>query len=71
VVALCALIEPFYPKLGNGRPPVGVERMLHIRYRAERRLGMAFHTGVGGTGAAVILGMVGRVARVAISSGTG
>jgi len=25
---LCALIEPFYPKPGNGRPPVGVERML-------------------------------------------
>ena len=24
--ALCALIEPFYPKPGNGRPPVGVER---------------------------------------------
>src|SRR5215472_7380612 len=28
--ALCALIEPFYPKPGNGRPPVGVERMLRI-----------------------------------------
>jgi len=27
---LCALIEPFYPKAGNGRPPVGVERMLRI-----------------------------------------
>jgi IS5 family transposase len=27
---LCALIEPFYPKPGNGRPPVGVERMLRI-----------------------------------------
>src|SRR5438477_397872 len=26
--ALCALIEPFYPKPGNARPPVGVERML-------------------------------------------
>jgi transposase, IS5 family len=25
---LCALIEPYYPKTGNGRPPVGVERML-------------------------------------------
>ena len=25
--ALCALIEPFDPKPGNGRPPVGVERM--------------------------------------------
>ena len=25
---LCALIEPHYPKVGNGRPPIGVERML-------------------------------------------
>ena len=30
--ALCALIEPFYPKPGNGRPPVGVDRMLHIYF---------------------------------------
>ncbi|HEU0189231.1 MAG TPA: IS5/IS1182 family transposase, partial [Gallionella sp.] len=22
--ALCALIEPVYPKAGNGRPPVGL-----------------------------------------------
>src|ERR1017187_5020739 len=29
---LCALIEPFYPKAGNGRPPVGVERMLRIYF---------------------------------------
>src|SRR5438105_7542028 len=28
--ALCALIEPFYPKPGNGRPPVGVERAAHL-----------------------------------------
>ena len=27
---LCALIEPVYPKPGNGRPPVGVDRMLRI-----------------------------------------
>jgi IS5 family transposase len=27
---LCALIEPVYPKSGNGRPPVGLERMLRI-----------------------------------------
>jgi IS5 family transposase len=27
---LCGLIEPHYPKAGNGRPPVGVERMLRI-----------------------------------------
>ena len=24
---LCALIEPVYPKPGNGRPPVGLARM--------------------------------------------
>ena len=29
---LCALIEPCYPKAGNGRPPVGVERMLRIYF---------------------------------------
>ena len=29
---LCALIEPFYPKPGNGRPPVGLERMLRIYF---------------------------------------
>jgi transposase, IS5 family len=29
---LCALVEPFYPKAGNGRPPVGVERMLRIHF---------------------------------------
>jgi IS5 family transposase len=29
---LCALIEPFYPKPGNGRPPVGVERRLRIYF---------------------------------------
>jgi transposase, IS5 family len=27
---LCAPIEPHYPKAGNGRPLVGVERMLWI-----------------------------------------
>jgi len=26
----CALISPFYPKAGNGRPPIGLERMLRI-----------------------------------------
>src|SRR6516225_2750434 len=30
--ALCALIEPFYPKPGNGRPPIGVERMLRLYF---------------------------------------
>lgn len=29
---LCALIEPFYPKAGNGRPPIGLERMLRIYF---------------------------------------
>jgi len=29
---LCDLIEPFYPKAGNGRPPVGLERMLRIYF---------------------------------------
>jgi transposase, IS5 family len=29
---LCALIEPYYPTAGNGRPPVGVERMLRIYF---------------------------------------
>ena len=26
----CALIEPHYPRAGNGRPPVGIERMLRM-----------------------------------------
>ena len=26
----CVLIEPHYPKVGNGRPPVGLERMLRM-----------------------------------------
>ncbi len=30
--ALCALIEPYYPQPGNGRPPVGVERMLRLYF---------------------------------------
>jgi transposase, IS5 family len=29
---LVALIEPHYPKAGNGRPPVGIERMLRIYF---------------------------------------
>jgi transposase, IS5 family len=29
---LCARIEPVYPKAGNGRPPVGVERMLRMYF---------------------------------------
>jgi hypothetical protein len=30
--ALCQLVELVYPKPGNGRPPVGVERMLRIYF---------------------------------------
>ncbi len=29
---LCALIQPYYPKAGSGRPAVGVERMLRIYF---------------------------------------
>src|SRR5580704_649144 len=29
---LGSLMEPHYPKPGNGRPPVGVERMLRIYF---------------------------------------
>lgn len=29
---LCALVEPHYPKAGNGRRPVGLERMLRIHF---------------------------------------
>jgi len=28
--AFCAVIEPHYPKAGNGRPPIGLERMLRM-----------------------------------------
>jgi len=28
----CALLEPFYPKEGKGRPPIGLERMLRIHF---------------------------------------
>ena len=27
---LCAIIAPYYPKAGNGRPPIGLERMLRL-----------------------------------------
>jgi transposase, IS5 family len=29
---LCAVIEPHYPKAGNGRPPVGLARMLRMYF---------------------------------------
>jgi IS5 family transposase len=30
--SLCAVIEPHYPKAGNGRPPIGLQRMLRIHF---------------------------------------
>ena len=30
--ALCEVIDPHYPKAGNGRPPIGLERMLRIHF---------------------------------------
>lgn len=32
---LCAVIEPFYPKAGNGRPPIGLERILRMYFIAN------------------------------------
>lgn len=29
---LCSVIEPHNPKVGNGRPPVGLERMLRMYF---------------------------------------
>src|SRR5246500_4925746 len=37
--ALGGLTQPFYPKPGNGRPPVGVERMLRIYFLQQWGLG--------------------------------
>ena len=30
--SLCAVIEPHCPKAGNGRPPIGLQRMLRIHF---------------------------------------
>ena len=30
--ALCGVIEPHYRKAGNGRPPIGLERMLRMYF---------------------------------------
>ena len=30
--ALCSVIEPHYRKAGNGRPPIGLERMLRMYF---------------------------------------
>jgi IS5 family transposase len=37
---LCEVIEPHYPKTGNGRPPVGLERMLR-RYLVQHWFNLA------------------------------
>src|SRR5512133_4314471 len=29
---LCAVVEPFYPRAVNGRPPIGLERMLRLHF---------------------------------------
>ena len=29
---LCAVVELFYPRAGNGRPPIGLERMLRLHF---------------------------------------
>ncbi len=29
---LCVVVEPYYPKRGNGRPPIAIERMLRIHF---------------------------------------
>ncbi len=29
---LCAVIEPHYPKAGNGRPPIGLGRMMRMYF---------------------------------------
>jgi len=31
----CSVIEPYYPKAGNGRPPIGLERMLRMYFIAN------------------------------------
>ena len=31
----CKVIEPFYPKAGNGRPPVGLERIMRMYFIAN------------------------------------
>jgi len=30
--ALCSVIQPHYPRVGNGRPPIGLERMLRMYF---------------------------------------
>jgi IS5 family transposase len=33
--SLCAVVEPVYPKPGNGRPPIALERMLRMYFLAH------------------------------------
>jgi len=33
--ALCAVVEPVYPKAGKGRPPIGLERMVRMYFLAH------------------------------------
>jgi IS5 family transposase len=33
--ALCSVVDPFYPKVGNGRPPIALERMLRMYFLAH------------------------------------
>jgi hypothetical protein len=51
-VALCAVIEPHYPKAGNGRPPIGLERMLRI-YGTRLGQHLPQPPAVDGTGASI------------------
>jgi IS5 family transposase len=39
---LCAVIEPHYPKAGNGRPPIGLERMLRMYFAHSTDRGHPF-----------------------------
>lgn len=39
-------IEPRYPKAGNGRPPVGLARMLRMSFAANRSIPLAFTSAI-------------------------
>lgn len=45
--SLCAVIEPHYPKAGNGRPPIGLERMLRIHFISGQGTHADVHVWVG------------------------
>jgi hypothetical protein len=40
--ALCEVIEPYYPKAGNGRPPIGLESRCPWNCEAARLAGPAW-----------------------------